>query len=165
MCKMRVRPRPEGFKRLRTKIESLALTPGDLQGPVLRLLDSVHNQQVGQAFLTRGASVATGPWPPWSPRYARWRAKYHHRIGHRMMYVTGTLFAKAARSNHASHIAEWLGKMRFRFGYVDDVGYWHQHGTGKMPVRSVIDKTEKQKHDFVAAFVDFYRKRIRQVLR
>lgn len=159
---LRMRVRPEGFKRIRTKLEALQLTPGDLQGPVLRVMDSVHNKQVRQAFSTRGASVAGGPWPAWSKRYADWRAR-NPRSGRRMMRLTDTLYSKAVFPNHAGHIAEWLGRLRFRFGYADDVGFYHQNSTTKP--RSVINKTEPQRRDFVAAFVNFYRARIRQVLR
>lgn len=162
---VRVRTNPEGMKRLRTKLDALQLGPGDLQGPVLRVLDSAHSAQVKQAFATAGGSVATGPWPPWSPRYAKWRGKHRGRLGNRMMRLTDNLFGKSTSPNHGGHIAKWLGGLRFVFGFADDVGYWHQHGTTHLPVRSVIDKTEEQKRDLTAAFVNFYRARIRQTLR
>lgn len=161
---LRMRVRPEGFKRIRTKLEALQLSAGDRQGPLLRALDAEHNLQVRQGFVTRGASVGTGPWPPWSPKYAKWRAR-HSRLGKRMMRLTDSLYEKASFSNHAGHIAKWLGNMRFAFGFADDVGYWHQHGSGNLPVRSVVDKTPRQKREFATVLVEFYRKRVRQVLR
>jgi hypothetical protein len=159
-----MRVRPDGFKRIRTKLEALQLSAGDLQGPVLRVMDTVHSKQVQQAFATRGASVATGPWPAWSTKYARWRAR-HPRTGRRMMRLTDSLYGKATSPNHGGHVARWLGRLRFAFGFVDDVGFYHQHGMGHLPVRSVIDKTEPQRRQLTAAFVIFYRARIRQVLR
>lgn len=160
---LRMRVRPEGFKRIRTKLEALQLSRGDLQGPVLRALDTEHCLQVRGAFTTHGAGVAGGPWPAWSPRYAAWRAK--HGLGHRMMRLTDNLYGRSTSPRHGGHVARWLGRLRFAFGYVDDVGYWHQNAKPPRKKRSVIDKTARQYREFVTVFVDFYRKRVKQVLR
>lgn len=162
---LRITPKPEGFKRLRMAAEALKLTNGDRQTVVLRTLDSVHNQQIRRAFASRGASVESGPWPAWSPRYAKWRTRHRGRLGNRMMRLTDSLYEKSSFPNHAGHIAEWRGGLRYAFGFTDDVGYMHQQGGPILPKRSLVDKTPRDQQEFLEAFTDFYQNRIRQVTR
>ena len=162
---IRFRMRPAAFKRLRTKTEALVFSQGDRQTVVLRLLDSVHNAQVKRAFASRGATVASGPWAPWSPKYALWRRRHRSRLGNRMMRLTDTLYEKSTSPFHGGHLAIWRGRLRYAFGFADDVGFWHHHGEGRLPVRSVIHKTEADRQEFVRRFVAFYIARIRQALR
>ena len=159
-----MRPNRAGFQRLRTITQGLELSPADRNGPVLTVLNRVHVTQVKQAFATRGASVAGGPWPPWSKRYAEWRRRYRSRLGNRMMVLTHSLLEKSTHVSHGNYVGRWLGRMSYAFGFRDDVGFWHEHGIG-LPVRSIIKKTASQYRDFVAAFVKFYRARIRQIAR
>lgn len=185
---LRVRVNRPGIERLRNIIGALRLSDADKAGPVLTVLNRVHVAQVKRAFTSRGATVATGPWPPWSARYAAWRAKYR-RLGNRMMRLTDTLFGKSTSTSHGDYVGRWIGGVRYIFGFRDDVGFFHQQGTaagvfrhplsdvvGKeiigftglgpgVPKRSLIDKTETDVRDFAAAFVRFYRAHIRRVAR
>ena len=161
---LNVRANRAGFQRLRTIGKALRLQDADKRGPVLTALNQVHVRQVRQAFSSRGATVATGPWPPWSPKYARWRSKFRTRLGNRMMRFTDTLHGKATSTTHGDYIGQWLGGLRFAFGFRDDVGFWHQHGMAG-PVRSLIEKTAAQHRQFVDAFVRFYRAHVRRVAR
>lgn len=162
---LRLRVNQKGIERTRTILQALTLTNSDREGPILRVLDRLHNDQVRLAFRTGGSSVASGPWPAWSPDYAKWRAKHVGRLGRTMMFLTGTLYGKATSPNHGDHVAEFVPPFGYRFGFADEVGFWHQEGAGQLPKRSLIDKTDSQYRAFTAAFTDFYLKRIRQVVR
>lgn len=162
--RLRMRPRPEGFRRIRSRLDALKLDAGDRQALVLRTLDAVHVVQVKRAFASRGGTVASGPWPPWSPKYAKWRAQ-HRRGANRLMRLTDTLYEKSTSPRHGGHVARWLGRLRYAFGFIDDVGYLHQIGAGPLPVRSVLDKTGQDYREFSDAFVRMYQARVRQVLR
>lgn len=162
---VRMRVRPEGFKRLRTLNEALRLSDGDRQTVVLRLLDSVHNRQVRKAFTTQGASTGR-PWAPWSPGYAAWRKR--HGLGRRIMRLTDTLYEKATSPFHGGHVAQWLGGLRYSFGFADEPGYLHMNAEaprGRLPLRSALLKTQADHRELVSAFADFWRARVRQVLR
>lgn len=165
-----LRPKPEGFKRLRTITEALALDDGDRSGPVLRLLDSVHRKQAREAFTTQGASTGSA-WKALNPVYAKWKAKAGY--GRQMLRMAKTyrtrephqLFRGFTLASGPGNIARWVGGLRYQFGIADDVAAAHEFGEGNLPRRTVIQKTPEQHHDFVAAFVEFWRKRIRQVVR
>lgn len=162
-----MRVRPEAFKRIRTKLQALQLSDGDRQGPVLRVLDTVHSAQVARAFASQGASTGRA-WAPWSEPYKAWRAKHRGRLGAKIMVLSGTLKEKATSPRHGGHVARWLGGFRYAFGFIDEPGYIHMNtdaARGKMPLRSALIKTEADRRGFAAAFLNFYRKRIRQVLR
>lgn len=82
-----------------------------------------------------------------------------------MMRLTDSLYEKSSFPNHAGHIAEWRGGLRYAFGFEGDIGYFHQQGGPVLPKRSIIDKTPKDEQEFIDAFVTFYENRIRQVTR
>jgi hypothetical protein len=140
----------------------MSLSQADRSGPVLTVLNHVHVRQVQQAFSSRGATVDGGPWPPWSDKYAAWRRR-HRRLGKRMMRLTHSLWEKSTHVSHPGYVGVWLGNLRYGFGFRDDVGFFHEHGVGPLPVRSLVRKTAAQHEKFVTAFVRFYRSRIRQV--
>ena len=170
---VRFRMRPAAFKRLRSKTALLTLDAGDLSGPVLRLLDAVHRRQVQEAYRTHGATVEGGPWRFWTKKYGRWRVRHWDRYGKEFLRLKGSyrgrspdqLYRKAALAGQAGHVALWRGRLRFAFGFADDVGFMHQHGMGHLPVRSVVDKTRKDEADFPKAFRAFWIKRVKQALR
>jgi hypothetical protein len=164
---MRVRMSMNGpaIERLRTRVQSLLVTQADASGPLLRELDQENIRQVRRAFATRGGTVATGPWPPWSAKYARWRQS-HARLGTQMMILTGTLRDKFQSPSHGDHVARWTGpRLRWEFGAKDDVAFMHEHGRGHQPVRSVIDKTAADRDGFISTFKSYYKKRIEQATR
>jgi len=162
-----MRPNRAGFQRLRTLAEAVKMSDADRSGPALTILNQVHVKQVRQAFTSRGASVAGGPWPAWSERYAVWRRKNTSRFGRSMMRLRGAyrgraadqLFRKSTMPGAPDYVGQWLGRLRYAFGFRDDVGFFHD------PTRSIIRKTARQHREFVAAFVRFYRARIRQIAR
>ncbi|HKB37268.1 MAG TPA: hypothetical protein VKD72_12505 [Gemmataceae bacterium] len=162
---IRMRANRAAFARIRTRVEALRLSDGDRSGPLLVELDRENIRQVRRAFSTHGATTPGGPWLPWSEEYRNWRKRHH--LGRQMLKLTGTMFGKFVSPSHGDHIAQWRGAMRFAFGARDDVAYVHM-GDGprsRMPYRSVIDKTDADKVGFAARLLNFYRKRIRQVLR
>ena len=160
---LRVRINNDAFERIRARVRAMELSEGDRRGPVLIALDRTHVDQVRAAFTSQGRSVATGPWPPWSARYAGWRRRHGH--GTRMLRLTNTMYGKFTQPSHPSHIRRWEGGLAYSFGALDDVAAWHQEGAGHLPVRSVVDKTVGDHRELVSTFSDFYRKRVRQVLR
>lgn len=169
---VRMRVRPEGFKRLRTLNEALRLDDGD-QTAVLRLLDREHVLQVKAAFATHGASVATGPWRFWTTEYGKWRVRNRSKYGLVFMRLLGSyrgrsadqLYKKSTQVTHPDHIALWRGRLRYAFGFRDDVGFMHQHGGPALPKRSLVDKTEEDRARLLNVFLDFWLARVRQVLR
>lgn len=167
---IRMRVNRDGFKRIRTKLEALSLSDADRSGPLLIELDRENIRQVRQAFSTLGASTAGGAWAAWSPDYAKWRgslAGLRASVGRRMMILTSTMFGKFTSPSHGEHVAEWRGGLRYAFGARDDVAFIHMGpaGRSRMPYRTVIDKTQADVRRFASVLVNFYRKRIRQVLR
>lgn len=167
---LRMRVNRDAFARIRSKIEALKLSDADRSGPLLIELDRENIRQVRQAFASQGATTPAGIWPPWSPEYDKWRRSVAGRrrsIGLRMLQLTGTMFAKFVSPSHGGHVAEWRGGFRYAFGVMDDVAYIHMGDAprGKMPYRTAIDKTEQDRRGFASVLVNFYRKRVRQVLR
>jgi hypothetical protein len=170
---VRLRPNNAGFERLRTLMQAVILTDADRRGPLLIELSDTHVRQVRRAFASAGATVDGGPWPAWRPRYAKWRKKVAGVHGRSMMRLRGPyrgrgpsqLFVRSTQRGNPNFIRRWLGGMRFAFGFADDVGAYHQDGAGRLPVRSVIDKTEADFAEFVDRLVSFYRKRLAQVYR
>lgn len=167
---LRMRVNRDAFTRIRSKIEALKLSDADRSGPLLIELDRENVRQVRRAFASQGATTPAGTWPRWSPEYDKWRRSVAGRrrgIGLRMLQLTGTMFAKFVSPSHGDHVAEWRGGFRYAFGVVDDLAYIQmgQAGRSVMPYRTVIDKTEADRRGFAAVLVNFYRKRIRQVLR
>ena len=166
----RMRVNRDSFKRVRTRIEALQLSDADRSGPLLIELDRENTRQVRRAFASEGSTTGSGRWPRWSPKYAAWRESLAGRrrsIGRRMLVLTGTMRDKFISPSHGDHVAEWRGGFRYAFGVADDVAYIHMGSAGRsqMPYRSVIDKTEADRRGFAGVLLNFYRKRIRQVLR
>lgn len=161
--RIRVRINNEAFERIRTRARGLVLSEADRRGPLLVELGAVNIAQVRRAFTSRGATVPTGPWPAWSSRYAAWRAR--KGLGSRMMRLTDTLYGKFTSPTHGSHIRRWVRGLLYQFGAIDDVAAWHREGAGRLPVRSVIDKTAADHDEFSKRLVTFYQKRVAQVLR
>jgi hypothetical protein len=159
-----------GFERLRTLNQAVMLSQGDRRTLVLRTLDRVHREQAKRAFTSQGASTGAA-WPPLSPKYATWKRKSGY--GRSMMRMAksyrgrpaGLLYRKAVMAGERGHIAQWLGGLRYAFGFGDDVGFWHHVGAGRLPVRQIITKTANDLAEFAVAVKDLWIKRIRQSFR
>jgi len=159
--KVILKPDKRGIERLRELSESIILTEHDRKGPLLRELGRTNVKQVRRSFASRG--VTTGaPWEPWSPGYAAWRAR--NALGNRMMILTGTLKNKFTAVSHGDHIRRFIAPFTYQFGALDEVAFKHQNPTGLLPKRSVIDKTAADHKEFRSTLLDFYIKRVRQVL-
>jgi hypothetical protein len=167
MAVVSMTPNPAGIERLRTLPEALLLTDKDKKGPLLIEMDVANIKQVKRAFTTKGASVRTGPWRPWSPRYAAWRQK--HGLGKQMLRLHDSMFGKFTARTHRAHIARWRSPLKYDFGARDDVAFIHQNpkasGRPNFPKRSVIDKTSRDHKAFVTTFVGFYKKHLRRIFR
>ena len=163
---LRMRVRPEGFKRVRTGLGAIPLEAGDLNGPVLRLLDGVARLAAKQGIQSRGG----GAWPALNPRYATWKARAGY--GRRMMVMNKPyrgrkaqqLLRKFTMAGEAGHLARWNGRLRFSFGALDDVAFRHEHGEG-VPRRSVIDSIYAARERFVTALLTYYRAHVHRVVR
>lgn len=169
---VRMRMNGPGIERIRTRAQAMLLTQRDMAGPLLTVLGEENVRQVRRAFASRGATVATGPWPSLTARYAKWKAKMGY--GTAMMKMAkeyrgraaALLFSEFTQVMHPAHIRRWVGPgLRFQFGAADDVAFFHQNAAGPLPQRSVIDKTDDDYRHFKDVFLDFYRKRIAQALR
>ena len=105
------------------------------------------------------------------PRYQKWKQRAGY--GARMMVMSKPyrgreaqqLFRKFSLAQEVGHIARWEGGLRWSFGVNDDVALMHEQGGGRLPRRSVTDGIYAARPAFVAALVDFWRKRIQQALR
>lgn len=155
----------KGIERMRDTADALVLTEKDRAGPVRRELQKVHVMQVRQAFATQGATTLGGKWPAWSPSYAAWRKRYQARWGKKMMVLTGTMKWKFTKPSHRAFVSKWVRPWKFLFGAVDEVASLHQEGRGRLPIRSVVNKTKKDLEQFGKALAEFWKKRIRQVVR
>ncbi len=178
---------PEGFKRMRSMSEALKITPSDMAGPVLVVLGTIHRKQQKEVFATQGLVGAGGIFAPLSLRYAERKKKV---VGRKeILQLTGDLkrrFTERGNSNYIQRVTpagkEWL----FQFGAVSDIAAAHLLGNPdiagsprsilsrkvfggtapRLPVRDLINKTDKQVVELEQGFVLWYRKqRIPQVLR
>ena len=160
-----------GIERIR-QAKDIRILEGDRRGPLRIELQKTHVKQVNLAFKTKGGSVAGGPWPAWSPSYAAWRNK-NPGFGRTMMVLNKpwkgrrpkqlrTIFT---RPTSPAFVSKFLKPWTYQFGGIDDVAAKHQAGVGRLPIRSVIDKTPKQLKEFQETIRQFWNKFVDQHLR
>jgi hypothetical protein len=165
---MPVRVNQPAFERLRTINQALTLTPGDLGGPVLRVLDDVAREAAKSGIRSEGA----GAWPALTEKYRRW--KESRGYGTDMMIMDRPYRGRGAQqllrgftlANDPRHVRRWIGpSLRWQFGISDGVAAMHEYGGPRLPRRSVLDSIYAARALFVAAFKEFYVARVRQVTR
>lgn len=157
---------PSEFKRLRARTEALLLTDADKSGPLMVEMDREHVRQVTKAYTTEGATTQGG-WPRLSPRYAAWKRKAFP--GRKILVRSGETRARFTRPNHPGHYRAFIRPFTYLFGADSSVQAKHEYGIGdpgqRLPRRSILTKTAQDIAAFQNALVQFYLKRVRQVLR
>lgn len=163
---VRMRYNRAGIERLRTLTGGLLLTDADKAGPLLVELDRVHTRQSRQAFVSEGASTGS-VWARLSPRYQAWKRKA--RPGRKILVFDGETRDRFLMPTNPNHLREYVKPSIYRFGVASEKAWHHENGIGegtqRLPRRSVLRKTAAQYQEFTKAFVAFYIKRMRQVLR
>jgi len=189
---LKVKTHPEAFERVRTQAQLLNITPGDMQGPVIRRLDAVHRQQETRIFATEGAEGGGGAWPRLSPEYAarkRAAAAGGRQEAKGKKGKERLAFLRSKGRPIANKILVWTGETRARFtktgayhvarvivrgaaGYIVQLGAastiasYHEHGAGNLPVRDPVKKTPFQISELQRAIADWYtNERVKPVAR
>lgn len=161
-----MRPNPAGFARLRTLTEALSLSEADKRGPLLVEMGREHVRQVTRAYTTEGASTGAA-WARLSPGYARWKAKAYP--GRKILVRTRDTRARFEQPSNPAHIREFIPPFSYQFGAASNVQAAHEYGVGspgqRLPVRRLLRKTQADLAAFRKVLVQFYIKRVRQVLR
>jgi hypothetical protein len=181
---LKVKTNPGGFERVRTQAQLLEITPGDMQGPIIRRLDAVHRKQETRIFATEGAEGGGGPWPRLSPEYAarkraaaaggRQEAKGKkgkarisflrekgRPIANKILVWTGetrSRFTKTGAYHIARVIVRGTGEYIVQLGAASTIASYHQHGAGVLPVRDPIKKTTQQVAELQRAITEWYAK-------
>jgi hypothetical protein len=182
-----IKKNPEAFRRVRkTMEEGLALTNGDMAGPVLVILGQVHREQEKAIFGTEGRANVGG-WPALSPPYAKKKRKLTRR---RMLNLTGDMKSRFTVPTNPAYVQRFVprginGSGVFQFGAVSAIAAAHLHGRPEMaaikqsglsrkifggiarrlPVRDMISKTAGMVSQMNVALSNWYAKRVQQVLR
>jgi hypothetical protein len=161
-----MRPNPGEFKRLRTRTEALLLSDADKRGPLMVEMDKEHVRQVTRAYTSEGASTQGG-WPALSPRYAAWKKKAYP--GRRILVRTRETRNRFTQPANPAHVRQFIPPFSYQFGARSAVQTKHEFGIGdpgqKLPRRSILTKTSADLAAFTRTFLQFYTKRVRQVLR
>lgn len=161
-----MKPNPAEFKRLRTRVEALQLTDGDKSGPLMTVMSREHVRQVTKAYTSEGGSTQGG-WPRLSPVYAAWKRKAFP--GRKILVRSGDTRRRFTQPSNPSFFREFLRPFTYAFGALSGVQYAHETGIGdpgqKLPVRSIMQKSQADYASFVRVLRTFYIKRVRQVLR
>lgn len=184
---LRATPNAKGMERLRRRTQALAITDGDLRGPVLVRLGQAHRKQQQRIFSSEGAAGGAGPWAPLNPDYEQRKRKL---LGRRAKLVlTGRMRARFLTPSDPNYIQEYVATSRgrgvFRFGARSDVAAAHLYGqpelastrsaaaqvvfggrAKRLPVRNMIAKTGQQIAELREVVVRWYREeRVPQALR
>lgn len=163
---VRMQSNPAEFQRLRMRTEALMLSEADKRGPLLVEMDRTHVRQVTKAYTTEGASTGRA-WERLSPGYAKWKRR--HFPGRKILVLTRDTRERFTQPTNAAHIREFKTPFTYIFGALSEKQWRHETGTGtgrqRLPVRSVLTKTQADYAAFVTTLRVFYQKRVRQVLR
>ncbi len=175
MAKVSWRTDHEGIERMRELTEALILTEKDRAGPLRIVMHKEHARQVKQAFQTEGASTGMGKWKGWSPSYAAWRAslpgspsgrRLGPGFGSKILVLGGEMKSKATKVSHPDFVSLFKKPFTYSFGVRDEKAVKHENGPSfGLPRRSFIQKTPGQLEHFNLELTNFWKKRIRQVLR
>lgn len=147
--------------RLREMTTAFILSEEEKAGPVLNALTPTHIAQVQRAFSTEGGSTGMGAWPQLSPRYAAWKIKQGFAQG--ILVLTGQF--KEAATTMEGLIREYTRPNIYGFGFSSIVGLRHEIGTGIMPRRSIIEKTDADMIEFTQTFQAFWIARAKSIIR
>lgn len=163
---VRMRSNPAGFERMRTLTEGLILTDADKAGPLMVEMDKEQVRQVTRAYTSEGVTSG-GAWARLSPGYARWKSRAYP--GRKILVRTRETRERFTQPSNPAHIRQFLPPFSYQFGAVSGVQAAHEYGIGspgqRLPVRRILRKTQADLAAFQKVLVDFYIKRVRQILR
>jgi hypothetical protein len=181
-----IKKNPEGFSRVRTQAQALAITSGDFAGPVLVVFGQLHRKQEKAILVSEGAAGASGRWPALSPPYEKKKRKLFAR--RKMLHLSGAMRSSLLTPTNPNYIQRFVPRGTsggvFQFGAASDVAAAHLKGNpalapnlsaaGKrifgglarrLPVRDMINKTAAMLAEFNRELVKWYALRVQQVLR
>jgi len=118
----------EGVKDMRPVFEEIA-----------KLFFSIERRQ----FDSEG-SYGSGRWAPLSPTYADWKER--NFPGQPILQRSRRLMSSLI--GVTSDTVKETSPMSFRIGTSVPYAIYHQEGTGRMPMRKVIDLTESDKREW-----------------
>lgn len=153
--------RGPAIDRLRSMNSAFILADGEKSGPVLAALTPVHLRQVNRAFNTEGATTGMGLWPRLSARYAKWKQKV--APNKTMLQLTGEFNNLSTQTQLI--VREYTSPNIYSFGFESEVGAIHERGIGKMPRRSILDKTRSDFEEFTKKFAEFWIDRAKAIIR
>ena len=145
---------PEAFQRIRVGLQAFAVTDRDLQTHVLTRLGQIHRKQESAIFATQGAEGRTGRWAALAPGYAAWKAK--HFPGKKILVRKGAMKEAFLRVRNPDYVQRYI-KPLMQFGARSAVAGFHFIGTGRMPRRDPVSKTEGQIAEMRVGILDWYR--------
>lgn len=182
-----VKRNPDGFRPVRTIAEALAISAGDMAGPVLVELGVIHRRQQNRIFATEGAAGGSGRWPALNPSYAaRKRARYGRK---KILQLTGDTKDRFTKPTNIGYVQRFVprgtsGSGLFQFGAYSTVAAAHYFGNPllvrlrsrssrilfggvakRLPVRDLITKKAAMVDGFNFGLNTWYQKRVAQVLR
>jgi hypothetical protein len=154
---------PEAFKRVRTIIEGFAVTEGDLKGPLLTRLGTIHRAQERRVFSTQSQGEIY-PWRKLSPAYAAAKKRLLGTVG-KILVLSGETkerFIKKSRREYR----QFYNRPYMSFGAVSNIASYHFKGHPPLPRRDMITKSSKQLRELRTAILAWYRnERVPQALR
>jgi hypothetical protein len=183
---MKVTPNPAAFERARELTQAIKVSQGDMAGPALRALGTVHRMQEKAIFASRGTVGGYGQWAPLNPDYAKRKRKL---VGRKPdLVLTGRMkaaFTMASSGNYVqlySPRGEGLGIVQF--GARSAIASAHLTGdptrapntsfTGRrlfggiaprLPIRDMITKSNLMIGQLTKAFQEWYLKKANQIVR
>jgi hypothetical protein len=183
---VKVTPNPPAFERARELTQAIKITHGDMAGPALRALGTVHRMQEKAIFASKGTVGGYGQWAPLNKSYAERKKKL---VGRKPdLVLTGRMKASFTMASSGNYVqlysprGEGLGIMQF--GARSAIASAHLTGdptrapntsfTGRrlfggiaprLPIRDMITKSNLMIGQLSAAFKEWYIKKVKQVIR
>jgi hypothetical protein len=137
-----IKKNPEGFSRVRTQAQALAITSGDFAGPVMVVFGQLHREQELAIFASQGARGGSGRWPALSPSYEKKKSRFRKAagkgpglvfaIGKKIMVLTGDTKARFTVPTNPAYVQRFVPRGTsggvFQFGADSDVAAAHLAG-------------------------------------
>lgn len=131
---------PQGFQRLRTLQEAFVVTEADKAGPLLRRLGQIHRAQERRIFATEGAAGRSGKWAALKPAYLAWKIRQLGAAG-KILVLSGETKERFVTPTRPEYIQRYVSP-GMQFGARSEVAGFHVRGSGKLPRRDMVSKTE-----------------------
>jgi len=103
-----------------------------------------------EQFAQEGGRGTGGAWPALSPEYAAWKGAQDFSPG-TILRATNEMYEALTAEAHPDQVLliEGQGLTFGATGFSGLKGYWHQQGSGNLPVRKIFDFTELDKSTWV----------------